>query len=472
VESYFLGSSWQSDPNLVQQENQLNNYLSYLVAGDQNGAPFMDMLTKAGYKVGRGTMDSSYLDTSLAANVPVVDDSTIQSDLIQGIQNGTLKAPDANRLYTVFIQPGTVETRGTSSSLSDFLAYHDRFIYNGKPVWYAVMPYPGVATAGSYFSTTTTAFDSLTDVTSHEVAEAVTDPDYADLNRGWTDLTWNGGVQNNPPVGAEIGDICENLSNTHWGAGNWVSLNGYAVQLISNKSDKPMVPAELTVSDQGLSVNGYTVSGTIATGNDFTLLTHGTDLQATINWGDGQTSAGTVGDDGKGHFPVTASHTYSKGGIYSITITLQDKFNSIGYARDAKTVLVGPNLYVLNPLEIYPTPQIDPGVVLPWNEIIVGELSPGVLAGALSGPGLASTGSHVNGTDVLPVGLTENAGAVGDLWSAGMQRVATGSSTIAGIAQGTAPPMSGAVIRPALETGPLAADFDLLGRAFSPGGTL
>src|SRR5262249_28858208 len=158
--------------------------------------------------------------------------------------------------------------------------------------------------------------------------------------------------------------------------------------------------AELTVSDQALTVNGYSVSGTIATGSDFTLLTHGADLQATIRWGDGQISSGTVGDDGKGHFPVTASHTYGKGGIYAITVTLQDQYNPIGFARDTKAVLVGPNPYLLNPLEIYPIPQIDPGMLPYWNEIIAGELSPGVLAGTLTGPGLASFGSHVGPTEV------------------------------------------------------------------------
>src|SRR5437870_903151 len=45
----FFGSAWSSTPSLSQQAVTLDNYLQYLV-----NSPYMDMLTNAGYGVGRG----------------------------------------------------------------------------------------------------------------------------------------------------------------------------------------------------------------------------------------------------------------------------------------------------------------------------------------------------------------------------------------------------------------------------------
>jgi hypothetical protein len=47
------------------------------------------------------------------------------------------------------------------------------------------------------------------------------------------------------------------------------------------------------------------------------------DLAATINWGDGSTSVGTV-SGGSGFFTVTGSHTYSNGGNYTFNVSVAD----------------------------------------------------------------------------------------------------------------------------------------------------
>jgi hypothetical protein len=329
VEPYYYGPNWNTDSTLQSRRTALTNYLVYLANG-----PYTDMLSKAGYNVGRGVCDFWW--NTFQAPGSSLSDGTIQNALQGDINAGHLQTPDANRLYTVFVQPGTVVTRGSSDSQHNFDGYHDSF--NGSDghghslkIYYAVMPYPGAGTG--FFSGNGNAFDSLTDVTSHEVAEAITNPDYRSANYGWNDDHFNG--QNTAPAGAEVGDVTENLSP------NFVRLNGYAVTKIGDQNDRPMVPAALTVGGQTFSASaGRTFSGTVATGGDTTLLTQGSNLRATIDWGDGTTSAGSVGDDGHGHFPVTGSHTYGRGGTFTVRVSLQDQTNSIGTASSAASETV------------------------------------------------------------------------------------------------------------------------------------
>jgi LPXTG-motif cell wall-anchored protein len=48
---------------------------------------------------------------------------------------------------------------------------------------------------------------------------------------------------------------------------------------------------------------------------------------ATINWGDGSTSPGTVTSKGAGNFAVSGGHTYTANGSYTITVKVSDAKN-------------------------------------------------------------------------------------------------------------------------------------------------
>jgi hypothetical protein len=48
------------------------------------------------------------------------------------------------------------------------------------------------------------------------------------------------------------------------------------------------------------------------------------DFTAAIDWGDGTTSAGTVGTDGDGNFTVSGSHAYADEGTFTVTTTIAD----------------------------------------------------------------------------------------------------------------------------------------------------
>jgi uncharacterized repeat protein (TIGR03803 family) len=63
------------------------------------------------------------------------------------------------------------------------------------------------------------------------------------------------------------------------------------------------------------------------------------DYTATITWGDGQTSAGTIAANGAGGFTVSGTKTYAADGIYAITVTIADVGGSTATA--SSTAYVG-----------------------------------------------------------------------------------------------------------------------------------
>jgi len=68
---------------------------------------------------------------------------------------------------------------------------------------------------------------------------------------------------------------------------------------------------------------GQVFSGTVATFSDVDTVTAAGDFSATINWGDGTTTTGTV-SGGNGSFTVNGSHTYAHPGDERMTVTLVD----------------------------------------------------------------------------------------------------------------------------------------------------
>jgi hypothetical protein len=100
--------------------------------------------------------------------------------------------------------------------------------------------------------------------------------------------------------------------------------------------------ADATLSASGMTVNpieGNLFSGTVATFTDADPFGTATDYTATINWGDGNTSAGTIVDNGNGTFSVTGSHTYSEEGSTAVTVTIRDLGGSNTVASANSTAL-------------------------------------------------------------------------------------------------------------------------------------
>jgi PKD repeat protein len=83
-------------------------------------------------------------------------------------------------------------------------------------------------------------------------------------------------------------------------------------------------------------VEGASRSRTVATFTDADPGGKVSDYTATINWGDGKTTAGVVKASGKA-FTVSGPHTYAEEGSYKVTVTIKDVGGSMASAtRTAK----------------------------------------------------------------------------------------------------------------------------------------
>jgi hypothetical protein len=234
VQGIYYGSDWGNDPNLFNQTGALESYLGSIV-----NSPYMDMLTNAGYGVGRGHADAGRIVNANPDKTQWLTDSQIQSDLLAEINapGSGFQQPDGNRLYVVFVEPNVAVLNDhykNQTSQTNFYGYHSNFTGNvggsGRTIRYAVIAYPGgwYNLSISWLST----FEQMTEVTSQEIAEAVTDPDVSSSNTlGWYDDNF---VNSDGTKGAEVGDIA-NLSVVY--------VNGYAVQRIADQGDQAMTPA-------------------------------------------------------------------------------------------------------------------------------------------------------------------------------------------------------------------------------------
>jgi hypothetical protein len=223
AQALYLGNEFTSAPANTQPAT-LDAYLKDLTAG-----PYLQALQRAGYNVGPGSATAGAVDPAALTAGSTISDAFIQSRLQVDISGGLLQAPNANTLYVVYVEPDVAVNLGFGQGTTQqgILGYHTAFLgTNGAPIRYAVVVSPGGAAHNSVLPEATTALDQLTAVTSHEVAEAVTDPDInSNVNSGrlgWFD-----------PQRGEIGDIEENNPSA------FVRLaDGHLVQEVADQNDQ------------------------------------------------------------------------------------------------------------------------------------------------------------------------------------------------------------------------------------------
>jgi hypothetical protein len=204
IQGLYLGSNWQSNPTLQAQTAQFDDYLSYLVH-----SPYFDALASAGYGIQHGTTDAGAIDNSAVRHK--LSDKKIRQAIQRDIDTQLVESPNDQKFYVVFVQPNVIVRDGTGNSVHTFYGYHNYFSGNdagghSQRVYYAVIPYH--SGANGRIPGTANAFDSITEVVSHEVAEGVTDPIPGD--------SWYAFGQGE----GEIGDLTRATS----------LLNGYTVQ--------------------------------------------------------------------------------------------------------------------------------------------------------------------------------------------------------------------------------------------------
>jgi hypothetical protein len=242
AQALFLGEQWSSGPNTSAQAT-LNSFL-----GDVTGGAYLDALTRAGYGVGRGSASAGAVDTAQLPLGGIITDASIQAAIQADVSNGLLQAPDANRLYVVYVEPNVAVDLGGGQGTTQqgILGYHGAFAGQdaaGNPtvLHYAVVAFPG-GTVGNSQLPGRAAIDQLTAVASHELAEAVTDPDVNFGQLGWFD-----------PRRGEVGDVTENNPRA------FVRLDGFLVQEVAARNDA-LLPI---LNSNALTATTATLTGTV-----------------------------------------------------------------------------------------------------------------------------------------------------------------------------------------------------------------
>ena len=154
------------------------------------------------YGIGFGTVAPvTVLQQSLPA---AMTDKDVQTFLGARVQDGSL-VPDAQSVVVMYFPASVTISNNGEMSCKDFAGYHgDATLPSGTHLAYAVIP------RCNQSATQPEPLSSLTFATSHELAEAATDPtivSYNDLNDPYTLWQLNLG-------GSEVGDLCQNLADT------------------------------------------------------------------------------------------------------------------------------------------------------------------------------------------------------------------------------------------------------------------
>jgi hypothetical protein len=174
-------------------------------------------------KIGRGSFVGSFqISPALNNNGGVITDAQIQTELVKQITAGVLPAPGPSTYYAIFFPHGHTLTQGGTSSCvgGGFCAYHGTLANGAATVRYGVHPDMQAGSGCDTGCGSGTPFGNATAVASHELAEAITDPDVGLATVVGPPLSWYDSVN------GEIGDLCNGGQGTLTGSDGLV----YTVQ--------------------------------------------------------------------------------------------------------------------------------------------------------------------------------------------------------------------------------------------------
>jgi hypothetical protein len=180
---------------------------------------------------------------------------------------------------------------------------------------------------------------------------------------------------------------------------------------VSDGAGIATIQAGADVSDPAISARGIALtategtplSGVIASFTDADVSALPGEYSALVAWGDGIVTRGTISADPSGGFDVSGDHTYSEGGAYAVTTTIQDQGGSSASA--GASVVVSDAQLTAEGISINPTEgSTFAGAVAsftdPDPDASVGEYT----ATIMWGDGTSSSGAMVvspNGTFIV-----------------------------------------------------------------------
>lgn len=172
-----------------------------------------------------------------------------------------------------------------------------------------------------------------------------TDPDASATAAEYTaTIDWGDGSTSAGVVTGPVGGLF-NVDGSHV----YQEEGSYSIKVIINDVDNPgntaSVASTANIGDAALTAAcaaapavPMSFSGPTAALTDANSFSTTADFTATITWGDGGTSTGTVSGPMGGPYAVSGSHTYGAPGPYTITTTINDDGGSSAVATCSVTV--------------------------------------------------------------------------------------------------------------------------------------
>jgi hypothetical protein len=214
----------------VANQASINSFYSAVTTGQYMTFLSQYSTTSPAQTIGNGSRGTPFVDNQTAT---AVTDAQVQARLNALFTAGTLPAPNNNNLYMVHFPAGVqITDSGGSKSCVTFCAYHGTYVRNSQNVYYGIIPDLGSGGCQSGCGTST-VINNTTSVSSHEFAEAVTDPAVGLATVYGPPLAWYNATY------GEIGDICNGQQSSA------VLADGktYTVQKeFSNKTNACAIP--------------------------------------------------------------------------------------------------------------------------------------------------------------------------------------------------------------------------------------
>lgn len=273
--------------------------------------------------IGHGVFDGLFpITPSAANNGSTLTDNQIQAELVAQVAAGNLPAPvvdalgNVNTVYVLFFPPGTTIHLAniTSCVPKGFCGYHSTTFAQakGQNLLYSVLPDMQPPSGCAVGCGGSGQLDSVTNVLTHELAEAVTDPDTGLAPTIARPLAW---VQTTD--GQEVGDLCEGEE-----ASVFFNAQPYTIQKIFSNFQNDCVAGPPTFNIAG----GQNVSP----GQQFDLpVTAQTNSSNTIT-----TYTGTVhftSSDPAASLPADYTFTAADAGFHTFVVSLSTPNPSGGF---------------------------------------------------------------------------------------------------------------------------------------------
>jgi hypothetical protein len=251
VDTIYWGSAWTAQGNnseAAANATALNGFFSDITQSSYlNGlSQYWGLMPVAGVWIptnpgpgrfgGADWVTSEPYDPNLREGF-LLSESAITSMISSEIASGNVEAPSVNTLYFVYLPPGVQDLTDLQGNANGpYAGHHSSFTDgSGNTFFYAVIQYPtsGGIPGGSLG--TESNFQYLTELSSHELVEAISNPQ----GNAWFDTS----------TGNEIGDITQQSPPP---GGAMSLVDGYAVQKywsqVDNTSIAPggrdMVPSD------------------------------------------------------------------------------------------------------------------------------------------------------------------------------------------------------------------------------------